>query len=180
MKPKIGVMGSSTGKYSKENIEKAKELGKYIALNDCILINGATTGLPYEAAKSARKHNGLSIGISPAANEEEHINRYKLPIDGNDIIIYIGFGLKGRNVINIRASDAIVVIKGAIGTLNEFTIAYDEGKIIGVLENTSGISEYIKEIIRHCNKKTDAIVIYEKDPKLLIEKIIKNVYRIKK
>jgi predicted Rossmann-fold nucleotide-binding protein len=68
------------------------------------------------------------VGISPAHSLEEHQERYGLPRQGSDVVIYTGFGYKGRNVVNIRSSDIVVILRGSIGTLNEFTIAYDEGK----------------------------------------------------
>ncbi len=60
------------------------------------------------------------------------------------MIIFTGFGYKGRNVINVRCADIVLILGGATGTLNEFTIAYDEGKIIGVLEGSGGIADHIE------------------------------------
>ena len=42
----------------------------------------------------------------------------------------------GRELINIRSSDIVVVVGGRSGTLGEFAIAYEEGKLIGVLTGT--------------------------------------------
>jgi hypothetical protein len=56
--------------------------------------------------------------------------------------------------------------------LNEFTIAYDEGKIIGILERTGGISDHLRKIIRICNKETGAKILYDSDPKKLVEKVL--------
>lgn len=113
------------------------------------------------------------MGISPAANREEHANRYGLPEDGTEIIIYTGFGLKGRNVVNVRSSDIVVIFGGATGTLNEFTIAYDEGKVIGVLEGTGGIADHIREILSFCKKKTAAILLFDENPDTLIDRCLK-------
>jgi len=40
----------------------------------------------------------------------------------------------GREVENIQTCDAVVIVGGRSGTLGEFAIAYDQAKIIGVLE----------------------------------------------
>lgn len=169
MKVKIGVMGSASG--LEDSVQKAFEIGREIAKNDYILITGATTGLPYEAAKGAKQENGLVVGISPAISKEEH-EKIGMPFDYHDIIIYTGFGKKGRNVINIRACDAVVFVGGRIGTLNEFTIAYDEGKTIGILEESGGMSDKIKEIVEIANKETAAKIIYDTDPKKLIKNLL--------
>jgi len=173
-KPVIGVMGASENDALSET-EKvrlkdlAEKLGSAIAKQDCILISGATTGLPDLISRSARHHGGLALGISPAANRREHIDRYKMPPDAADVIIYTGFGLKGRNVINVRSADIVIIFGGATGTLNEFTIAYDEGKIIGVLEGSGGIADRIEEIISFCKKPTQGVVVYDADPETLIK-----------
>jgi uncharacterized protein (TIGR00725 family) len=95
--------------------------------------------------------------------------RFGLPEDGADVIIYTGFGYKGRNVVNVRTADIVLIIGGATGTLNEFTIAYDEGKIIGVLEGSSGVTDHIREIVRFCNKPTTGVVFFSDDPEKLVE-----------
>lgn len=171
MKLKIGVMGSS-GSASGDVLEKAKELGREIAKNDCILITGATTGLPYETAKGAKEEKGLVVGISPGANKEEH-EKLRMPIDFHDVIVYTGFGKTGRNVINIRTSDIVVFVGGRMGTLNEFTIAYAEGKRIGVLTGSGGISEKIKELAEIEKKYTGAKIIYNSNPRDLIKELLK-------
>jgi hypothetical protein len=53
--------------------------------------------------------------------------------------------------------------------LNEFTIAYDEGKIIGVLEGSGGMADHIREIIDFCQKPTSGIVLFDKDPRKLVK-----------
>jgi predicted Rossmann-fold nucleotide-binding protein len=58
MKLKIGVMGSS-GNLPKSIRRSAFEIGEEIAKHDCILITGATSGLPYEAAKGAKQAKGF-------------------------------------------------------------------------------------------------------------------------
>ena len=123
-------------------------------------------------ARSFREQGGFALGISPAENRHEHIARYGLPEDGADVIVYTGFGYKGRNVINIRSSDIVVIFSGATGTLNEFTIAYDEGKIIGVLEGSGGVADHLREIIEFCNKPTAGAVIFDRAPASLVRRCL--------
>jgi uncharacterized protein (TIGR00725 family) len=170
----IGVMGASANDGlepgEKQQLQQvAIELGEAIADADCFLVTGATTGLPALVAKSFRQQGGFAVGISPAENHAEHVGRYGLPDDGADVIIYTGFGYKGRNVINIHSSDIVIIFGGATGTLNEFTIAYDEGKVIGVLTGSGGVADHIKQIVEVCQKPTLGKLFFDSDPKTLIQ-----------
>lgn len=172
MKLKIGVMGSASGKISVRHKKIAYELGCAIAEKDCVTITGACPGLPFEAAKGASRKGGLVVGISPALSEWEHIEKYNSPIAYHDVLIYTGSGLMGREVVNIRSSDIVIIMGGHSGTLGEFSIAYDEGNLIGVLLGTDGIASEIKRIVTFIKKKTGAKVMYESNPRVLLDKLI--------
>ncbi len=182
LKPVIGVMGASANDAlaAAEAIglqELAETLGLAIAKADCILVTGATTGLPHLVARAFRQQGGFALGVSPAENRREHVEKYGLPEDGADLIVYTGFGYKGRNVINVRSADIVLILGGATGTLNEFTIAYDEGKIIGVLQGSGGIAAHIGEIMRNCHKPTIGKVLFESDPRRLVELCLSELAR---
>ena len=131
-----------------------------------------STGLPDWVAQAFRKNGGFALGVSPAENRREHVARYGLPEDGADVIIFTGFGYKGRNVINVRSADIVLILGGATGTLNEFTIAYDEGKIVGVVEGSGGVADHIREIIKVCNKPEVGKVFFESSPAKLVESCV--------
>src|SRR5438876_2297624 len=176
-KPVVGVMGASANDAlaaTEENRLKAlaEGLGAAIARAGCLLITGATTGLPDLVARAFRKNGGFALGVSPAENRSEHVGRYGLPEDGADVMIYTGFGYKGRNVINVRSADIVLIFGGATGTLNEFTIAYDEGKIIGVLEGSGGVADHIRDIIDFCKKSTRGSVVFDADPERLVQRCL--------
>ena len=180
MKAKIGIMGSAIergtgGKINKSALKLAYQLGQEIARHNCILINGACSGIPDEAAKGAIEHDGFVIGISPAKDFEEHSKRYKFPTKYYSTIIYTGFGFKGRNVVNVSNCDAVIIVSGRVGTLNEFTIAYDEGQIIGIMEGSGGVADHIKQIVKITNKKTGSVIFYEKDPHTLIKRVLREI-----
>ena len=112
------------------------------------------------------------MGVSPAFSEKEHIENYKSPHEYYDIIIYTGLGLMERDIINIRSSDAIILLGGGVGTLNEFTVAYSEGKTVGVLTDTGGVSDHIEEILKICNREVNGRVVFDTDPGKLLEKVL--------
>lgn len=173
MKYKICVSGAAeTGHCLKGALEKAKETGREIIRQNGILITGATSGIPYWAAIGAKEEGGVVIGLSPAASEAAHLKTYRLPIDFHDLIIFTGFEYAGRNLLLTRSSDATIIICGRIGTLNEFTIAFEDRKIIGVLTGTGGTADAVKAIVKNSHRGPGKIV-YDNNPKRLISKVIK-------
>lgn len=173
----IGVMGASGGELSDEVHERAYRLGEAIAQHGAVLITSACSGLPYDAVRGAKTAGGFVVGISPGLSFDEHRGKYRSPVDGFDVLIYTGSGLMGREITSIRSCDVIVIAGGRTGTLAELAIAYDEGRLIGVLTGTGGITTIVEDIIRVSAKKTGAHIIYDEDPVKLVERLI-NVYRI--
>jgi uncharacterized protein (TIGR00725 family) len=167
-KIKIGVMGSAAEAARPEIGELARTLGKAIGARDAILLTGATTGLMYLVGKTAHESGAFHIGISPGENYREHTETFSLPVDACDAIIYTGFGLKGRNVVLVRSCDIVIFIAGSIGSLNEFTIAYDEGKIIGCLTGSGGVADEIRSIAQTFPKQTKSRIVYDDDPERLL------------
>lgn len=171
LKLTVGVMGTASGGSTPEVKELVFAMGQDIAERGFVLITGACPGLPYECARGAHSRGGLSIGISPALSQDEHVHKYFSPVDVFDVLVYTGSGLMGREVINIRSSDMVVIVGGSSGTLGEFAIAYDEGKVIGILQGSGGITTQIPQLVTSFGKDTGAHVIYEKDPHTLIHKL---------
>jgi uncharacterized protein (TIGR00725 family) len=168
----IGVMGSASDDVSDVAKAKARRLGQVIAAEEAVLLTGACPGLPHECVMAAKEMGGMTIGISPALDRREHVQRYASPVDGYDVIIYTGSGLMGREVTNIRSSDVVVIVGGRSGTLGEFAIAYDEGKLIGILQGTGGLTEHIDTILRICDKETGARLIFDEDPERLVASLL--------
>ncbi len=173
MKYKICVSGAAeTGHCTKNSLSFAKEVGREIARRGCILVTGATSGIPYWAAIGAKEAGGVSIGFSPAVSESEHIKSYHLPTDYFDVIVYTGFNYSGRNLLMTRASDGIIFICGRMGTLNEFTISFEDQKPIGVLEGSGGTADEIRALIAKMHRGPGKI-IFDKDPAKLVRKLTK-------
>lgn len=174
MKTKIGVMGGAAGNHSEEVREKAKAIGKAIAEKGAILFYGTTIGLPLQAAKAAKEANGLVIGVSPAENEEEHKQSYKYPLVDSDIVIYTGMGLAGgRNIVLVKSCDAIILIDGRIGTMNEFSIAYAAGIPIGILKGSRGFTDQVERLEKEVMKgEMPTPIISESNPEKLVEKLL--------
>lgn len=172
LKVKIGISGAAeTGTCGLHALDMAKELGKQIVTQGGILITGATTGFPLWTSMGAKDANGVVIGLSPAINAIEHVNSYKLPLEFTDLIIYTGFGFPGRDLLFTRSCDAMIFGCGRIGTIHEFTIAYEDGKPIGVLEGEWDTDQTIREILERSGRPSD-MIIFDKNPETLVKKVL--------
>jgi len=173
MNVKVGVMGSAgdaPGVNNKEALaEKANALAVALAERPTLLLTGATTGIVYVVGKAAHEAGIFHVGISPASDSREHVDRYKLPLDACNLIVYTGFGLKGRNVVLVRSCDIVLFIAGAMGSLNEFTIAHDEGKVIGCLTGTGGVADEVEYLLKKFSKTTSARIFQDEDPGRLLD-----------
>lgn len=173
---KICVSGGSKGENAEKAYHLARRVGQAIAEKGHVLITGATTGVPYEAAKAAKKAGGSTIGFSPAGSQVEHAKKYCLPESSEifDHIIYTEFGYTGRNLMMVRSADATIVIDGRVGTLNEFTSAFEENEIIGVLEGSGGVADETRRLLEVA-KKGMRKVIFDSGPERLVEKVIRKI-----
>lgn len=176
---KIAVYGSAAKDVADKVKELARETGRQIASRGHTLITGACPGIPYSAVVGANEKNGYVIGFSPGVNEKDHIERFGFPTERFSRFVHVpedyplkdikGACLKYRNISSALECDAAVAISGRSGTTNEFTIAYDLGKNVGVLIETGGMSKFFKRLIDDWNKPTGATVIFERYPDKLIE-----------
>ena len=171
--PKIGVSSTADGSFLKqEAYDIAKDLGKEIVDQGGILVTGASSGFPYWAAQGAKQAGGLSIGYSPAISPKEHTELYKLPLDYMDVISFTGFGFPGRDLIFTRSCDAIIIGPGRIGTIHEFTIAYEDEKPLGILQSDGWETDSVLQMIIEKSHRVNPYIVFEKDPKVLVRKIM--------
>jgi uncharacterized protein (TIGR00725 family) len=176
---KIAVSGAAEVSHCCKNIlEISKEIGREIARQGCVLITGATTGVPYFTALGCKEAGGFSVGFSPAASEAAHLRIYKLPTDAFDVMVYTGADYVGRNVIMTKSADGVIIICGRMGTLHEFATAFEIQKPIGILEGSGGTADKIRSIATGPYRGIKKI-IYEKDPKKLVRKLILTIRKEK-
>ena len=152
-------------------IPLAKEIGREIARQGCQIVTGATSGFPMYAAEGAKEAGGVSFGLSPAASKKEHVEVYRLPLKALDAVVYTGFGFPGRDLMLVRSSDAIVIGCGRIGTIHEFTVAWEANMPMGILVGEWPTDEVIQNIIKNSDRTNDN-VIFEKDPKVMIQRLV--------
>ncbi|MFH0821289.1 MAG: LOG family protein [Pseudomonadota bacterium] len=176
---KVAVLGSASRREDSPEGLLARRVGELVASAGAVLLTGGCMGLPHAAVAGARSLGGLTIAVSPAENRNDHEVRFCYPNDG-DITIFTGMGTKGRNVVLVRSSDACVFIGGGMGTLNEFTIAFDdldETRAIGVLTGTGGFSDELMGLAAMVERRTRALLTTDQDPAALMARIFDHVNR---
>lgn len=178
---KIAVLGSAQVPEDSPQGSSAFAIGREVASRKGVLLTGGCGGLPHAAALGARSASGLTVAVSPAMNTEEHREVYRYPED-SDVILFTGMGPKGRNVILVRSADAAIFVGGGIGTLNEFTIAFDElgprcG--IGILSLSQGLSDELVRLPALVRRSPAALLVVESDPEKLVEKIFSHLAAVR-
>lgn len=175
---KIGIFGSAAGDDIDRCRQLAFDIGREVALNDGILCTGACPGLPHEAALGVKSERGPVLGFSPAMNFTDHVVNFKFPGDPYYIFIFTGMEKKGRNLICTRTCNAGIFISGRYGTLNEFTLMYDEGesKVIGLLKGSGGfVDNLIIPSLGTTEKPSKARIVLESNPGTLVRKVFEEL-----
>ena len=163
-------------------LQKGQELGQVLAEHGCTVTCGAVTGFPLWVAKGAKQSGGSVIAFSPAVNHAEHTTVYRMPEPDHyfNLVVYTGFGFSGSDLLMTRSSDAVIFGCGRMGTIHEFTLAFTEDKIIGVLQGDWATDDLIKEILRADITRQHETIIFDTDPNRLVEQVIKKVQERKK
>jgi uncharacterized protein (TIGR00725 family) len=119
----VAVIGASDA--SAEQREQAEAAGRRLAELGAVVVTGGRGGVMEAACKGAKEAGGRTIGILPG-DDRAGANEFV------DVAIPTGLG-QMRNVLVVRASDAVVAIGGAWGTLSEIAFARGAGKpVFGV------------------------------------------------
>lgn len=172
MKYSICVSGAADGKTVVSSRLFAERVGAAIAKHGHIVTTGATVGLPFYAARAAKKAKGMSIGFSPASSLREHAYKYRLPLGVYDFVNFTGMDYVGRDIHLVQSSDAIITVGGRIGSLHEFTTAIESNMPCGVLLGSGGTADIIPELLERLETPRRRLVVFDDNPEVLVKKII--------
>jgi uncharacterized protein (TIGR00725 family) len=114
---RITVVGA--GRCDQATASIAERVGSEIARRGGVLICGGLGGVMEAAARGARAHGGLTVGILPGPNADDANPSIEVPIPTD-----MGHA---RNVINVRAADAVIGVAGGHGTVSEIALALKMG-----------------------------------------------------
>ena len=145
----------------------AEEVGRRLAERGAVVVSGGLSGVMEAVSRGAKSANGLVVGILPGFDKRE-ANPYV------DIALTTGMGWM-RNTLTVRAADAVIMISGGIGTLNELTVAYEDKPTV-ILEGTGGWSDRIREIAyegKHLDEANRAELHFAKTPAEAVDLALK-------
>jgi uncharacterized protein (TIGR00725 family) len=110
---------------SPDEVAAAEEVGRLVAGRGAVLVCGGLDGAMEAACRGARERGGTTVGILPGGDRGEanpHV----------EVAIATGLG-EGRNVVVVRAADALIAVGGGYGTLSEIAFALKAGKrVVGL------------------------------------------------
>lgn len=121
--PYVAVCGG--GVYEEAAAATAEALGVELARRGAIVVCGGLGGVMEAVCRGVRSEGGLSVGFLPGTERAE-------ANDFVDIALPTGVG-EMRNMLLVRASDAVIAISGEFGTLSEVAFALRLGiPVVGI------------------------------------------------
>ena len=116
-RPYIGVAAASAP--DERVVALAEALGRHLAEAGAVIVCGGGGGAMAAVCRGAAGAGGTAVGLLPGHSRDE----------GNphlSVAVPTGLG-EGRNVLLVRASDALVAVGGGFGTLSEIALALRTG-----------------------------------------------------
>lgn len=119
----VSVIGSGT--CSREEEQLAEEVGRRLGEVGTLVVTGGLGGVMEAACRGARSAGGTTVGLLPGESRAE-ANPWV------SVALPTGLG-EGRNVLVVRAADALIAVGGEYGTLSEIALALDLGRpVVGL------------------------------------------------
>ncbi|MPZ69809.1 MAG: TIGR00725 family protein [Actinobacteria bacterium] len=122
-RPYIGVVGAGVPDPGTDRLAEA--VGRAVGESGAVLVCGGMTGVMEAACRGAKSAGGTTLGILPTSDRAD-ANPYV------DVAMTTGLG-EIRNALVVRASDAVVAVRGETGTLSEIAFALKTGTpVVGI------------------------------------------------
>jgi uncharacterized protein (TIGR00725 family) len=113
----VGVAGASQPEQAL--VGQVERLGRLLAEAGAVVVCGGGSGVMAAACRGAQAAGGTTVGLLPGldrADANPHLT----------VSLPTGLG-QGRNLLLVRASDALVAVGGGFGTLSEVALALRTG-----------------------------------------------------
>jgi uncharacterized protein (TIGR00725 family) len=126
--PYIAVIGAGDGGCDEATAGVAETVGRLVADAGGVVVCGGLGGVMAAAcrgAKSAGRRDVVTVGVLPGTDRRD-ANEWV------DVALPTGLG-EARNVLVVRAADAVIAVGGESGTLSELAFALKTGvPVVGV------------------------------------------------
>ncbi|MDQ3896330.1 MAG: TIGR00725 family protein [Actinomycetota bacterium] len=121
----VHVAVSGGGEAGEETCLLAEQVGRELARRGAVVLTGGLGGVMAAASRGAKAEHGTTVAILPG-DDRDDANPWV------DVALPTGMG-EGRNVLLVRAADAVIAVAGGFGTLSEIALALRLGKpVIGL------------------------------------------------
>ncbi len=164
----IGILGQNEqpadDPVAAGTLRTAEEVGLLVARRGGVLVTGGLGGVMQAASKGAKAGGGTTIGFLPSMDRST-ANPYV------DIVFPTGLG-RARNLLTARGCDALVMIGGGCGTLNELTVAYADGRPVVVLRGSGGWSDRIAPVLydgRYLDERRTVEILFGDTPAAVVD-----------
>ena len=142
----VAVVGPGESGPAEDEIAEA--VGRLLAEEGVILVCGGLGGVMAAACRGAAQAGGTSLGLLPG-QDRTAANQWV------SVAIPTGLG-ELRNGLVVRASDALIAIRGGYGTLSEVALALKAGKpVIGLggwdidgVERAESAQDAVQRVLR--------------------------------
>ncbi len=165
----IGVIGKNeqhtNDPVAAATMDAAYAVGHEVAKRGGVIVTGGLGGVMEAASKGAKEAGGLTVGFLPSMDRST-ANPYL------DMVFPTGLG-RARNLLTARGCNAIVMIGGGCGTLNELTIAYADGRPVIVLRGSGGWSDKVEGVLyegKYLDERRTVPVEFADTPAAVVEK----------
>lgn len=138
-KLQIGIIGSAgafdQGDADEKMLVLAKRLGELLAQAGAVVVTGGKDGIMEAAAAGAKAAGGLNVGVVRGPQRFTS-NPYI------DIEVISGMAAEGMDELTlVLMCDALILVGGGAGSLQEVALAYRNNKPIIVLSASGGWAE---------------------------------------
>ncbi|AEH50192.1 TIGR00725 family protein [Pseudothermotoga thermarum] len=168
----VGYSGDIDKSPVKELAEKVLELGRRLAKEGHVILNGGRDGVMELVSKAVKEAGGTVIGVLPAFEY------------GND---YLTFRVKTpfdnvtRSIVLIESSDVVVSVGGEVGTAIEILLAYAKFKPVILFVGTGGWTDRFASVLiegKYLDNRKNVEVRIARDVQEVID-IINEIGRMK-
>ena len=119
MTPYVAVVGDGSDASDPAQLALAEQVGAGLGRAGAVVVCGGLGGVMAAACRGARTAGATTVGLLPGTRRS----------DANpwvEVAVATGLG-EARNVLVVRAADAVVAVGGGYGTLSEIAFALKTG-----------------------------------------------------